>query len=221
MSYSNCTNVAVNNGATATCTITNNDKAATLIVLKEVINDSGGTRVATAFSFSVNGGTATPFANDPAFANGLHGRNSLDVDAGTYTVTEPSIPSDYSQTPVRVGCDSVTIAAGETKTCTITNNDAKASPGATSDQSAVLHDRLDITGIRTGASDAANARVTFSLHTAAGCATAPVATAEIRTISMAGTAGTAVTVGVPRGSPGIGGAAERQRHLLVEDGLQR
>jgi hypothetical protein len=192
-SYNNCSNVAVNNGATATCTITNDDNQATLIVKKVVVNDSGGTTPATGFSFTLNA-VSTAFLNDPAFADGLHGKNSVPLNAGTYTVTEPTIPAGYGQTPLFDGCANVTLAAGETKTCTITNNDAQASPAASSDQSAVLHDSLEITGIRLGAPDAAAARITFSLHTAAGCSAAPVATAESRTISMVGTTGTAATL---------------------------
>ena len=48
------------NGATATCTITNDDQPAKLIVRKIVINDNGGTKTAADFSFTVNGGNATP-----------------------------------------------------------------------------------------------------------------------------------------------------------------
>ena len=45
-SYSNCSNLVIPNGGSATCTITNNDQAATLIVKKVVVNDNGGTKVA-------------------------------------------------------------------------------------------------------------------------------------------------------------------------------
>src|SRR5205085_589230 len=92
-SYSNCTDVLIANGGTATCTITNDDQAATLIVKKIVVNNSGGTSVATDFSFKVNNGSATSFLQDPD-ANPLHGLNSLTVNAGTYTVTEPA-RTDY------------------------------------------------------------------------------------------------------------------------------
>ena len=196
VSNNTCSSVSVNNGATATCTITNNDNQATLIVKKVVVNDSGGTTPATGFSFTLNG-VSSAFLNDGQFADGLHGKNSVALDAGTYTVTEPTIPAGYSQTPLFTGdCTGVTLAAGETKTCTITNNDAKASPAATSDQSAVLHDSLEITGIRTGASNAAAAQVVFSLHTAAGCSAGSQVAGtvpESRSISMVGTTGTAFT----------------------------
>jgi hypothetical protein len=63
-SYSNCSNVVVPSGGSATCTITNNDQAATLIVKKVVVNDNGGTKVASDFSFQVNGGSAQAFEAD-------------------------------------------------------------------------------------------------------------------------------------------------------------
>ena len=58
-SYSNCDHIVIPNGGTATCTITNDDKPAHLIVHKVVVNDNGGTATADHFSFSVNGGQAS------------------------------------------------------------------------------------------------------------------------------------------------------------------
>ena len=46
---SNCSNLVIPNGGSATCTITNDDKAATLTVIKHVVNDNGGTAVAGDF----------------------------------------------------------------------------------------------------------------------------------------------------------------------------
>ena len=80
--YDNCDNLALANGETKTCTITNNDQPAKLIVKKIVINDNGGTKTAADFSFKVNSGNATPFEAD--------GQNDLTVNAGTYSVTEPA-----------------------------------------------------------------------------------------------------------------------------------
>ena len=113
--YDNCNNVAIANGATATCTITNNDQPAKLIVKKIVINDNGGTAIASDFSFKVNGGNAVSFEAD--------GQNDLTVDAGNYSVTEPAADG---YTTTYDNCDNVALANGETKTCTITNNDQPA-----------------------------------------------------------------------------------------------
>jgi uncharacterized repeat protein (TIGR01451 family) len=111
-SYEGCSDVVIPNGGTATCTITNDDRAALLIVKKVVVNDEGGTKEAKDFSFVVNGGGAVPFESD--------GQNDLVVDAGTYNVTEPAVDG---YTTAYGGCSNIVIANGETKTCTITNDD--------------------------------------------------------------------------------------------------
>ncbi len=120
-SYSNCDHIVIPNGGTATCTITNDDKPAHLIVHKVVVNDNGGTATADDFSFSVNGGQAQPFEAD--------GLNDLEVAAGTYTVTEPAVAgytTSYSN------CDHVVVPIGGSATCTITNNDVPRGKGSIS-----------------------------------------------------------------------------------------
>ena len=118
--YYNCSNVSVANGGTQTCTITNNDQPGTLIVKKLVINDNGGTKIATNFKFKVNGGTATSFTQDGA--DTLKGLNSLTVNASTYNVVEDGTPiAGYTTT--YDSCSSIAVGNGQTKTCTITNND--------------------------------------------------------------------------------------------------
>jgi hypothetical protein len=101
-------------GATKTCTVTNNDQAATLIVIKHVINDNGGLAVAQDFSFQVNGGSAIAFEAD--------GQNDFSVSAGTYNVTEPAVIG-YATT--YDNCSNLVIPNGGTATCTITNDDIK------------------------------------------------------------------------------------------------
>ncbi len=118
-----CTGTGTQNGASitlglaqsATCTITNNDQPATLIVKKVVVNDNGGTKQAQNFSFQVNGGSAQAFQAD--------GQNDLTVDAGTYNVVEPAV-AGYATT--YDNCSGVVIAPGGTATCTVTNNDIPA-----------------------------------------------------------------------------------------------
>ena len=113
--YSNCTDVVIANGGTATCTITNDDQAATLIVKKVLITDNGSTLTVEDFEFSVNGGTAVAFEAD--------GQNDLTVDAGTYSVVETAVPGF---TTTYSNCTDVVIANGGTATCTITNDDQAA-----------------------------------------------------------------------------------------------
>ncbi len=107
----NGASIALAIGESATCTITNDDQPAHLILVKKVTNDNGGTAVATDFTLSANGPT-------PISGNG--GADS-DVNAGTYDLSEAG-PGGYSTTGYDCGA-SVTLALGETKTCTITNDD--------------------------------------------------------------------------------------------------
>ncbi|MBI5951934.1 MAG: VWA domain-containing protein [Chloroflexi bacterium] len=111
-SYTNCADVAVPNGGSTTCTITNDDKAGKLIIEKVVVNDNGGALAAKDFSFSVNGGTAVTFEED--------GVNEVIVDAGTYSITEPAVEG-YATT--YSNCSNVDIPLGGSATCTITNDD--------------------------------------------------------------------------------------------------
>ncbi|HEX2428704.1 MAG TPA: hypothetical protein VHI53_12290 [Gaiellaceae bacterium] len=120
-SYSNCSNLVIPNGGSATCTITNDDQAATLIVIKHVVNDNGGTAKAQDFSFQVNGGAAQAFEAD--------GQNDLTVSAGTYNVVEPAV-AGYATT--YQGCSNIVLTLGGTATCTVTNNDVPRGQGSIS-----------------------------------------------------------------------------------------
>jgi hypothetical protein len=100
-------------GQTKTCTITNDDQAATLIVKKVLPNDNGGIATASQFSFSVNTGAATAFEVD--------GENQMTVNAGTYSVVETNPMTGYAVS--YDNCTNVVIPNGGTATCTITNDD--------------------------------------------------------------------------------------------------
>jgi len=108
------------NGETKTCTVTNDDQPANLIVIKHVVNDNGGTAAATDFTMYINGtsvgtGVSFPGAESPGI--------NTTVKAGSFTVAEDSVPGYSASTS---GDCSGTLANGETKTCTITNNDQAA-----------------------------------------------------------------------------------------------
>jgi uncharacterized repeat protein (TIGR01451 family) len=113
--------VSVALGQTRTCTLTNDDVPATLIVKKIVINDNGGTKVASDFSFQVNGGEAQSFEAD--------GQNNLTVNAGTYNVVEPGV-AGYTTT--YQGCANIVLPLGGSATCTVTNNDVPRGQGSIS-----------------------------------------------------------------------------------------
>ena len=90
-----------------------------LIVVKHVINDNSGTAVAGGFTMSVSAANPNP-ASFPGDENGT----IVALDAGDYNVAE-SGPSGYTTT--FDGC-SGSIAVGETKTCTVTNDDIQSPP---------------------------------------------------------------------------------------------
>ncbi|OGG61173.1 hypothetical protein A3C87_03420 [Candidatus Kaiserbacteria bacterium RIFCSPHIGHO2_02_FULL_49_34] len=85
-----------------------------LVVNKVVVNDNGGTKVIADFPLFLNGASVT---------SGV----ATTTTAGTHTVTETS-DSGYATT---FGGDcasdgTITLAAGDVKTCTVTNNDIAA-----------------------------------------------------------------------------------------------
>ncbi len=104
-------------GQAVTCTINNNDTPAHLIVIKHVVNDNGGTKVAGDFSTTISGVTT---ANPTAAGAESPGVDNVLTSVGSYTVDEGA-HGGYDKT-LSADC-SGTIALGETKTCTITNND--------------------------------------------------------------------------------------------------
>ena len=101
---------------TTTCTFNDTAQGGTLIVIKHVINDNGGS--ATAAEFTLDSGGANDTPDD--FAGAESPGTSVTLDAGSYNVTE-SGPSGYAAS-FSTDC-SGTIANGQTKTCTVTNDD--------------------------------------------------------------------------------------------------
>ncbi len=99
-------------GENKTCTITNDDQPATLIVKKVLINDNGGIAGVTSFSYKVNAGFDVVFEADA--------QNDATVNAGVYSVVE-NAAAGY--TTIYENCSNLQISNGGTATCTITNND--------------------------------------------------------------------------------------------------
>lgn len=116
--------LTVNAGENLVCTFTNTRATGTLVLVKQVNNNHGSTLSAADFNLHVMQGDAD-VAGSPAA--GSASGTSYTLPIGTYTVSEDMpLPSGYAQTSVI--CDgqstsTVTVAAGSTKTCTITNND--------------------------------------------------------------------------------------------------
>src|SRR5207244_2539231 len=107
-------------GVTNTCTFTNTAQPGTLIVKKVVVNNNGGTKLATDFKFQVNRAEALGVVQD---GDTLHGKNTLSEDAATYNVTDPP---DTGCAATYDNCASVVLANSGTQTCTFTNT---AQPG--------------------------------------------------------------------------------------------
>ena len=98
------------------------DVEAKLTVIKQVVNDNGGTAAANAWTMNVAGPTPLTFpgAASPGTTN--------TVDPGSYTITESGGPSGYTLT-YSGDCDSsgnVTVPAFHERICTLTNNDQPA-----------------------------------------------------------------------------------------------
>ena len=169
-----------------TCTVTNDDRAPSLRLVKSVTNNNGGTSTASAWQLTATGtGGFTDAGNSTTF----HA-----VRAGVqYTLSESSVSGyDFVSWSCNGGTfvapNKVTLGLDQHVTCTVTNDDRKATPGVTTEERAVLHDSATVSGIRPGAPGAA-ATVTFRLYSDAACAT-QVGSDEVVGISAGGQATT-------------------------------
>ena len=108
-----CSGTAVG-GSSYTCTITNDDLPASLTVIKHVVNDGGGSNVASDWLMNVTeagGNQSFPGAESPGI--------TISIDAGGYNVDESAGPAGYSKS---LGADcSGTAVNGGSYSCTITN----------------------------------------------------------------------------------------------------
>ena len=139
----NLGSVTLANGANVTCTITNDDQAASLTLVKRVVNDNGGSKTVADFNLATTAGTLTPFS-----AGVADGANTLKytsqtitgLSAGAYTLREDDV-AGYGEgtwscttggtvTDSSINLGSVTLANGANVTCTITNDDQRREPHA-------------------------------------------------------------------------------------------
>jgi large repetitive protein len=105
----------------ASCTINNTDIAPKLTLVKSIINDNGGTSIATDVTLSAAG--PTPITG----STGAAAVTSATVKAGIYTLSETSLPGysagSWSCTAGTVSGSNVTLTPGQDATCSIVNND--------------------------------------------------------------------------------------------------
>jgi len=108
-------------GESRICTITNNDIQPSITVIKTVINDHGGTAVSGDWTMNITGTNVS----STGFAGSTAPGTKITLNAGVYSVTESGGPSGYA---ANFGNDcSGTIAIGESRICTITNDDVQPS----------------------------------------------------------------------------------------------
>lgn len=179
-------------GDTIVCTFNNVRQSGTLRVIKSVSNDNGDTAEASSFTIHVKDSSGTDVTGSPAAGSATGTDYSLPT--GTYTVSEDTPIAGYTQLTFTGDCDSATgvisVVAGETKTCTVRNDDDKAHPDASTTMSWTLDDSLALSGFR---SDGSGGTVTFTLYLDdATCsdANALVFTSAAESVSNTGTAST-------------------------------
>jgi uncharacterized repeat protein (TIGR01451 family) len=142
-------------GETKTCTVTNDDIAPTLKVVKHVVNKHGSTAVAADFSMQIAGTAGTP----AAFAGSESGTTKT-LKAGSYAVTESgAATSNYSQSD-SADC-SGSLAVGDAKTCTITNTRKTGTISVVKDLVPATDDgrfdlKVDSTVVKADAADGGN-----------------------------------------------------------------
>src|SRR5262249_61789727 len=105
-------------GQIKTCTVTNDDASAKLIVVKKVSNTHGGTKTPADFTLTVTGTSPSPASFPGADTPGT----TVTLKAGAYGVDEVAV-TGYAKS-LSPDCTG-TIAVGQTKTCTVTNDDVE------------------------------------------------------------------------------------------------
>lgn len=164
-------------GDVAVCSITNDDLAPSLTLVKQVVNDNGGTALPTAWTLVAAGPTplagTTPVASDASFR------------AGVYALSEAG-PAGYAASAWSCAggvqdAASITLGLGEQAVCTITNDDRPPSlelvkepvnryggTAAATDWTVSAAGPTPISGAGTAESGPSFARGTYTLGESAG-----------------------------------------------------
>jgi len=107
--------VTIGLGEDVNCTITNDDIAPTLTLVKNVVNLDGGTATQDDFQAKIDG-------------DNVDWNEAVVLSAGDHTASETNL-SGYSASAWGGDCDSdgsITLSPGQNATCTITNDDIEA-----------------------------------------------------------------------------------------------
>ena len=137
----------------------------TLTVVKHVVNDDGGTASASDFTMHVRSGGSDVAGRSP-FPGAEAPGTTRTLDAGTYTVAESGGPAGYAAT-VSGDCapgGTVTLAAGQSKTCTITNDDPEPAPVVALEQPADGAATNDATPAFAGTAQGGTGNVTVKVY---------------------------------------------------------
>jgi hypothetical protein len=151
--------VTLQAGDAKTCTVTNDDIAPTLTVIKDVVNDDGSTAAAADWTMHIRSGDPpTDVQGKSPFAGAESPGVTRTLSAGSYVVSESGGPAGYASS-ISGDCaadGTVTLQAGDTKTCTVTNDDIAPAP--------------TLTVVKRVVNDDGGNRVAgdFSLHVSAG-----------------------------------------------------
>jgi hypothetical protein len=139
--------LTLSEGQDVTCTITNDDVAPRLTVVKHVVNDDSGTLEASDFDILVAGSAIS--GGSMTFTGEESPGTTLTLQAGTFEVTETTAFSDFYAASFSGDC-SGTVSVGDIKTCTITNDDVQR------EQPSIQINSLSITATRTQAAGVFN-----------------------------------------------------------------
>ena len=110
-------NVTLSANDQKVCTVTNDDLPGNITLIKNVINNNGGTAVPTTFKLRIDGGIVPNSTSIPVIANVAHSI-SEDARPGYHFVSITGSP----KCPAVLG-GTATLDEGEAITCTITNDD--------------------------------------------------------------------------------------------------
>jgi len=122
----NGSQITLNLGQSAVCTITNNDQAPSLTLNKIVVNDNGGTALPSSWTLTASG--PTPISG-PGAAGSNDVQSGPTFAAGSYTLSESAGPGGYAASAWSCtgngsqNGNQITLGLGQSAVCAITNND--------------------------------------------------------------------------------------------------
>jgi hypothetical protein len=193
------TTFPVKAGETTSCVITNSVNVGSLQVIKVVSNGFGLTKACTDFKFTLDSTEYPwPVGCSSTFDNLAVGSSHSVTETGQQTGYHVSYGND---------CNDLTIVAGTTKTCTITNTAEQNGVGSVTRQRVLLFDRAILSNLRRDQTQSDNGTMSLKFityATSAACAadTTGAGSGETVNFNLPNSTDTGITVG-STGSPAI------------------